>query len=486
MIGGVTGSRMLTRQDEILNMKSLRPQPIHGPRPLFIGFSVLDVDGGLIVLGGGATCFSFGTTWNRSCMLNDAPPGSLFQMEWRMLHMTEADSPTPEQTAVFGSNPIPPTDKDATIVPTRLAHTRTGSTATALAANLSSPLPDPVRIQEIPMSANINFAQYVEAGRPVIFRSCDLGPCTTKWTTPYLKDSVGPDRLVSVHVASSSPDDEGSSMSFARKNFVYAQQPWPSFLDACDRNEKLYLRALNSTHPAEKPTHFTTDFPSLAGDFTLPGPLAAVVTSHPDHPPHSSPLRISSGGVRMWLHYDVMANLYAQIRGRKTLLLFPPSDVTSLAFPPGASSSDLDVNFSSDPILRGTHPHEAALAPGDVLFIPPMWIHTSSHNHTPQGAPSPSSSTPSPAESKTSIAINIFFRSLPSSFYAAGKDVYGNRDLAAYAKGRQSIAKMVREYEALPPAIAGFYLQRLAGELGEKAKGLARNADLHSVFAELG
>jgi tRNA wybutosine-synthesizing protein 4 len=488
MIGGVTGSRMLTRQDEILNMKSLRPQPIHGPRPLFIGFSVLDVDGGLIVLGGGATCFSFGTTWNRSCMLNDALPGSLFQMEWRMLHMAEAGSPTAEQTAVFGSLPISTSEKDA-IVPSRLAHTRNASTATALAASLSSPLPDPVRIQEIPMSANINFAQYVEAGRPVIFKHCDLGPCTTKWTTPYLKDSVGPDRTVSVHVASSTgPGDEGSSMSFARKNFEYAQQPWPAFLDACDRGEKLYLRALSATHPSEKPTTFPTDFPSLAADFVLPAPFTAVVHPTPSHPPHSSPLRISGGGVRMWLHYDVMANLYAQIRGRKALLLFPPSDVGNLSFAPGASSSDLDVLLSADPRLRATHPHEARLAPGDVLFLPPMWIHTSSHDNS---SPSTSTSSIPPSSTtttttSTSIAINIFFRSLPSSVYASGRDVYGNRDLAAYIKGRGTIAKMVREFEDLPPAVAGFYLERLAGELKDRATGLARNADLHSVFAELG
>jgi tRNA wybutosine-synthesizing protein 4 len=58
--------------------------------------------------------------------------------------------------------------------------------------------------------------------------------------------------------------------------------------------------------------------------------------------------------------------------------------------------------------------------------------------------------------------------------------------LAAYARGRQSVAKMVREFEDLPPAIAGFYLERLAGELAGKGKALARNADLHSLFAELG
>jgi tRNA wybutosine-synthesizing protein 4 len=473
MIGGVTGSRMLTRQDEILNMKSLRPQPIHGPRPLFIGFSVLDVDGGLIVLGGGATCFSFGTTWNRSCMLNDALPGSLFQMEWRMLHITEAGQPTADQIAVFGDVPSSSNASKAAISTTGFAAPSTHGATSAIAPGLSNPLPDPVRVQEMPMSDGINFAQYVEAGRPVIFRKCDLGPCTTKWTTPYLKEAVGPERTVSVHVAA----DE--NMSFARKNFEYATQPWSSFLDAADNGEKVYLRALSHSHPLEKPTRFADDFPALSPDFTLPAPLAHVVDPE-GRPAHSSPLRISGGGVRMWLHYDVMANLYCQVRGRKRLLLFPPSDVSLLDFAPGASSSDLDPSASAHPGLRGTHPHEARLEPGDILFLPPMWSHTSSHL--------PSSTSPSPATSPPppSIALNIFFRNLPSSAYAAGKDVYGNRDLAAYARGRQDLTKIARAFDELPPAVAGFYLERLAAELEAKAKSLARNADLHSVFAELG
>ena len=142
-----------------------------------------------------------------------------------------------------------------------------------------------------------------------------------------------------------------------------------------------------------------------------------------------------------------MANVYTQIRGSKRMILFPPTDVRHLAFAPGASSSSLDV-FSAleNHQLGQAHPHEAMLNPGDVLFLPAMWFHTA---------------TPT---TDLSVAINIFFRDLESG-YSTGRDVYGNRDLAAYEKGRQDVARLAKSFERLPREIRRFYLERLADEL---------------------
>jgi tRNA wybutosine-synthesizing protein 4 len=149
-----------------------------------------------------------------------------------------------------------------------------------------------------------------------------------------------------------------------------------------------------------------------------------------------------------------MANVYCQIGGSKRLLLFPPSDVEHLPFAPGASSSGIDV-FSSleSPALAQTHPHEAVLSPGDVLFLPPLWLHTA---------------TPT---SSHSVAVNVFFKDLDGGHYAAGRDVYGNRDLAAYEKGRQDVARMANSFKKLPAEAREFYLLRLADELRSKARG---------------
>lgn len=148
-----------------------------------------------------------------------------------------------------------------------------------------------------------------------------------------------------------------------------------------------------------------------------------------------------------------MANVYAQVVGSKRLILFPPSDVAHLAFAPGASSSSIDV-FSSleSPALASTRPHEAHLEPGDVLFLPPLWLHTA---------------TPT---TDMSVAVNVFFRDLDSG-YSAGRDVYGNRDLAAYEKGRQDIGKVGKAFQQFPEETRRFYLTRLADELLQLAEG---------------
>lgn len=147
-----------------------------------------------------------------------------------------------------------------------------------------------------------------------------------------------------------------------------------------------------------------------------------------------------------------MANVLCQVRGDRRLILFPPDDVQSLSIPAGASSSTIDIlqSIGSDAIISipGTSPVEAILTPGDILFIPPLWLHTAS-------------STP---ETGVSIAVNVFFRNL-SRGYAAGRDVYGNRDLQAYEKARLDLQKMARSFEGVPPDMARFYLRRLAQEL---------------------
>lgn len=146
-----------------------------------------------------------------------------------------------------------------------------------------------------------------------------------------------------------------------------------------------------------------------------------------------------------------MANVLCQIRSQRRLLLFPPEDIQSLHIPAGASSSTIDifsrVGLDSAISIPGTSPQEAILQPGEILFIPPLWLHTACS-----------------ASQEVSVAVNVFFRNL-SQGYAAGRDVYGNRDVQAYEKARLDLSRMVRSFEGVPPAMARFYLRRLAQEL---------------------
>lgn len=158
---------------------------------------------------------------------------------------------------------------------------------------------------------------------------------------------------------------------------------------------------------------------------------------------------------RLTTTISVMANIYCQISGSKRFLLFPPSDVNNLSIAPGTSSSSIDVFSTLSPSspnspndLSSTHPQEGTLTPGEILYIPPTWPHTAA-----------------PQTDQVSTAVNVFFRNLDSGRYSAGRDVYGNRDVAAYERGRLDLARIVASLDKLPADVRGFYLRRLTAEL---------------------
>jgi tRNA wybutosine-synthesizing protein 4 len=70
-----------------------------------------------------------------------------------------------------------------------------------------------------------------------------------------------------------------------------------------------------------------------------------------------------------------------------------------------------------------------------------------------------------PRDVGLSIAVNVFFRNLTG--YSAGKDVYGNRDLQKYEKGRQDLTRITKSFESLSTEVRDFYLRRLAQELAQ-------------------
>jgi tRNA wybutosine-synthesizing protein 4 len=216
-----------------------------------------------------------------------------------------------------------------------------------------------------------------------------------------------------------------------------------SFLDSISCGSHAYLPTVSLSQSNEPSNKLEEDFPEIAADFHLPASIDEV-NSHN----RSSSLQIS-GPVSLPLHYNVLSNILCQVRGRKTMHVYPPSDVKYLSFPPGSSSSDIDVLTSRDPDLRLTHPHVAHLGPGDVLFIPPMWSHMAT------------------SEESINIAVDVFWRSL-KLVHAMDKDVYGKQDLQAYEDGRQDVEKIVKAFEGLPEDIKRFYLDRLAGEVLEK------------------
>ena len=184
MVGGVCGGKMLTSQDEILNMKTLRTHPVQGKRALFVGTQITDVDGGLIVLGGGANCFSFGTYWNKPSILTDSPEASL-RCGWHLLSTQRPDSSAGQWDLA-----------ERAAAPQQMHQQPNGHVSHIPPAQSDLRLPEPTSIQRRSLAQGVDFEQYVNEGRPTVFSEGDIGPCTDMWNNNYLKEAIGLDRRV--------------------------------------------------------------------------------------------------------------------------------------------------------------------------------------------------------------------------------------------------------------------------------------------------
>ncbi|KAK3948606.1 hypothetical protein QBC32DRAFT_221630 [Pseudoneurospora amorphoporcata] len=452
ILGGVIKDHLLDLEDEILLCslngteltitQRLVPEAANDetashPGPLLLVGTcpvVTPDDRRLVIMGGGATCFSMGTFWNKGI--------SSLELPLRAAKENGSAPTTARGWAHEKTVDIVPGEPRSLPLRSQVSDSVDGDVNGSVS----------VRTQPVPrvkLETAEDFARIVREGRPVVLEGLNLGDCVSKWGDGnYVAEKIGTDRKVVIH------DSTTPAMDFTTKNFRYVTTEFGDFMKRVEKGDRLYLRALSLDNPTEKPAVLSDDFPLLATDFVLPPELALV-----DERLFSSVLRVS-GPVNMWLHYDVMANVYCQIGGSKRMILFPPSDVEHLSFAPGASSSSIDVfsalfGESSDSryLAQVTHAHEAVVAPGDVLFLPPLWLHTA---------------TPT---SDSSVAVNVFFRDLDGGCYAAGKDVYGNRDLAAYEKGRLDLTRIANSFQKLSAEAREFYLLRLADELRRKAKG---------------
>jgi tRNA wybutosine-synthesizing protein 4 len=418
LIGGVSKKHIHSLSDDFLLLTckdttievehpSMQLPPTEWPLLVGIG-AVLTSRGEIVLAGGGAVCFSMGSYWNED-PLTITPAVTQGAKPWRVV----------------------PSQISGTAQASTAERTPKGRQEKKTGMKKKKPTARTTEIARVHVKSSDDFATLVAASKPAIIEGLDIGPCTDLWTLEYLKEKLGPERELVIHECSS------DRMTFKDKNFQYVKKTAVDFLDSIAKGSHAYLRAISSTQPNKLPTKLEEDFPSIAADFQIPDIFNTVKENY-----HSSPLRIS-GPVSLWLHYDVLSNILCQILGTKTLHLYPPSDAKYLAYPPGGSSSNTDVLTSSEPKL---HPHIATLKPGDVLFIPPMWSHTA---------------TP---EDGVSVAVNVFWRGMEKG-YAAGKDVYGNRDLQAYENGRRDVEKILRAFRDLPADVSAFYLERLAMEI---------------------
>jgi tRNA wybutosine-synthesizing protein 4 len=284
LLGGVTRDHLLSHQDEVLlcSVSSgeltitsrLIGQAPEGedrvPRPLLVGHSIILMpDGTVVVIGGGATCFSMGTFWNSGAYTLQLPTAG------------GEEAGVPALTSRWAY------EKTIDIVP--IQRTTPINTKPQTAGGPATIIP----ILRLKLETADEFLKIVSQGRPVVVEGLDLGACVSTWTLDYLVDKVGADRKVVIHEATT------EAMDFTTKNFRYVTTEFGDFARRVGQGDKLYLRALSQEKPSEQPAVLADDFPALDPDFVLPPQLSLVRENL-----FSSVLRMS-GPVNMWLHYDV-------------------------------------------------------------------------------------------------------------------------------------------------------------------------------------
>ena len=320
---------------------------------------------------------------------------------------------------------------------------------------------DPARSKEIPILTGEdclppNFKANIQPRHcPVVLRGVNLGPCIERWKSPEYIISKTENKQVKIHVST-----DPKRMDFRIKNFKYcvcglhelirkasSEQPTATDQFYIDPSEKYYLRSTSDDVRGTGTVLFHSDFPQLSGDFVLPPFFEGDQL-------FSSVLRISSPGIRVWTHYDVMDNLYAQIVGQKRAIMWEPKDALNL-YLDGDKSKVIDIddhvgNKEQFPSFLRAQRWVCDLIPGDLLYIPALWF----HNMTAVDF---------------GVAINVFWKNLqlPSDVYDK-KDPYGNKDLLPAAKALRMLDNVTKQLEDLPTDYKDFYGRQLIARIEKK------------------
>ncbi|PLW39280.1 hypothetical protein PCASD_05323 [Puccinia coronata f. sp. avenae] len=387
MSGGISENGVITTEHQyvLLNMKSRECHLLQLPRQkaqTMIGHQISVINlpqkgdscrsalKAALVIGGGATCFSFGSSFDTLAeILSDSD-----------LSLAERTDSSEKNENGFNLN------------------------ACATLDHSSEDTWD--QVEEVPRIGKLTSQSWMDAisaSKPVVFNTRgEIGECIELWTPEYLKTKCG-EKKCSVHL---SHPQASTTLKWHDKNFKYETMSFHELIDRTTgaqpcplekRDQVVYLRSLS--HSPKQASNFHTDFPEISNDFKIPQPVNDYIT--PRDAFFSSVLRISGADMGLWAHYDTYDNILVQVQGEKKVRLWHPREIVNLYI--DGSSSHIPSLDSPDlerfPLYRKSHPV--------VCILKTL-------------APS--------------ISVNTFFRTERlEPFYEPGKkDVWGNLDLAPY------------------------------------------------------
>lgn len=302
----------------------------------------------------------------------------------------------------------------------------------------------------VPRLRGVSREQFMEhlypQRKPLVLEGLDLGSCTSKWTVDYLSQ-VGGAKEVKIHVAAV------AQMDFISKNFVYRTLPFNKLVQRAaeethkeffiSQDERYYLRSLGED-PRKDIADIRQQFPSLGEDITFP-------MFFREEQFFSSVFRISSPGLQLWTHYDVMDNFLIQVTGKKRITLFNPQDAQYL-YLSGSKSEVLNIDspdLDKYPLFPKARRYECSLEAGDVLFIPALWFHNV-------------------VSEEFGVGVNVFWKHLPSECYDT-TDTYGNKDPVAASRAMQILDRALKTLAELPEEYRDFYARQMVLRIQDKA-----------------
>lgn len=137
-----------------------------GQLPFMVGSATVSSGSELVVLGGGATCFSMGTFWDAG------------------VYRIDLKDPLTEMPHIQAAN-CSPASVNYQDSP-KLAHQ-----TTTIDWHQPTLQPSIKSIARIKLQSKLDFEQLIENRRPVIIESLDLGGCVDKWSPEYMVQRVG-------------------------------------------------------------------------------------------------------------------------------------------------------------------------------------------------------------------------------------------------------------------------------------------------------
>lgn len=216
------------------------------------------------------------------------------------------------------------------------------------------------RVASPPSTAEFE-RRFVRPGRPAIFTGVTTSwPALERWKLDALRARFG-DRAVPVARVA-----RGRLVGDAERGIPFEEMPLARFLDGVEAQPPAPAYAMMLANQW---------IPELVDDLGLPAfaPRAGWSTWK---------VWISPDDTRTPLHQDLPDNFFAQIVGRKHIVLYPPRAELSMyrhapwsKFPQVSRVDAFEPDFERFRWFTRAAPIHAIVEPGDVLYLPRFWWH---------------------------------------------------------------------------------------------------------------